>query len=242
MISIIIPVRYRADLTQVCIDSIQLYTKDYELIIVQEGEDEEITALLKSYDVKVAQNKTPQGYAGALNTGMELATGDYYCFMNNDTVATPNWLVEMMEAFKQGEDVGLVSPTFWGMGTRQSVDWNRGQQFDWVIEPFDLAGVCYLVPKKVMEKLDDPKYQGKWDADFFHGGEDFDLTIRIQNAGYRMVIARRAFIYHYGGASTRILMDDNLNKVKKHHLEKIEQLIVKHHLNPENVYDRLKIK
>ena len=239
MISIIVACWVRPDLTQVCIDSILNYTKDFELIMVQEGEDEELTALLNDYKDKglivFLQNKTPKGYAGALNTGMAFAKGDYLCFMNNDTVATPRWMDEMMEAFKEKE-VGLVSPTFWGMGSRQSVDWNMGQQFDYVLEPLDLVGVCYLIPKKVMERV------GKWDEDFFHGGEDFDLTIRIQNAGYSMVIARKSFIYHYGGASTRILLGNDLEKVKKHHYEKLNQLIAKHNLNPDDVFKKLRLK
>ncbi|MFA6314974.1 MAG: glycosyltransferase [Candidatus Paceibacterota bacterium] len=270
MISIIIPVRFRADLTQVCIDSILLYTKNFELIVVQEGEDEEVRNLLletyyprfdsmfvdyekfrterqkrkevkeseKSrggefvmgsypYDndseprLKYVQNKVPKGYAGALNAGLSIATGDYYCFMNNDTVVTPGWMDEMLKAFED-KDVGLVSPTFWGTGDRQSVDWNNGDQFDNVLDPTSIIGVCYLISKECMYKV------GVWDESFGHGGEDFDMTIRVQNADYKLVIARRAFIYHYGGASTRIVIGNDLDKVRKNQMEKIMMVETKH--------------
>ena len=230
MISIILAIRWRPDLTQVCIDSILKYTKDFELILVQEGEDEEITKLCLSYkpvllgNLKFVQNKVPKGYAGALNTGLEVAEGDYYCFMNNDTVATPHWMDEMLLAFNEPE-VGLVSPTFWGMGNRQSVDWNNGKQFDFVIDPFNITGVCYLVKKEVIDKI------GKWDESFGHGGEDFDFTIRVSDAGYRMVIARKSFIYHYGGASTRELFGGNggdLALARQNQKEKINMLIEKY--------------
>lgn len=242
--SIIVPVRYRADLTQVCIDSIFNYTKDYELILVQEGEDEEISRLFNRYKVfkknKFIQNKVPKGYAGALNTGMELATGEIYCFMNNDTVATPGWLDEMLKAFNEPK-VGLVSPTFWGTGERQSVDWNKeGVDFDWVLEPLSLIGVCFLIPREEMEQLKDP--DGKWDEDFIHGGEDFDMTIRIQRLGYRLCIARKSFIYHYGGASTRIYLGNDLQTIRKHHYERVLQLIKKHNLDAQDVFERLQIK
>ena len=144
----------------------------------------------------------------------------YYCFMNNDTVVIPHWMDEMMLAFNEPE-VGLVSPTFWGMGNRQSVDWNNGQQFDFVIDPFTITGVCYVVKKEVMDKI------GRWDETFGHGGEDFDFTIRVSDAGYRMVIARKSFIYHYGGASTRELFGGNggnLVLVRQNQKEKIEML------------------
>lgn len=223
MISIIVPIRYRADLTEVCLDSILRYTDgDFEVIAVQEGEDEEIAKLLRYFpfthkNFKIVQNKEPKGYSGALNAGLVVAKGDYFCFMNNDTVATPGWMEEMMKAFEDKE-VGLVSPTFWGMGNRQSVDWNNGQQFDYVLDPFTLCGVCYLVSKECMDKV------GTWDESFGHGGEDFDMTIRVQNAGYKLVIARNSFIYHYGGASTRILFGSDLAKVQKNQKEKLELL------------------
>ncbi len=224
MISIIVPVRFRADLTTVCIDSILKYTKDIELILVHEGENEEITALLRSYEpsIKYVQNIVPKGYSGALNAGLKIATGDYFCFMNNDTVVTPGWMDEMMKAFESDKEIGLVSPTFWGTGDRQSVDWNDGRQFDIPLDPLSIIGVCYLIPKLVMDKI------GTWDETFGHGGEDFDMTIRVQNEGYKLCIARRAFIYHYGGASTREIFGNDYKSVRKNQIEKLRLVEAKH--------------
>lgn len=240
MVSIIVPVRFHWKLTKVCIDSILNYTKDYELIVVQEGEDKEISELLQRYgSIKVVKNSTPKGYSGALNSGMrvsEAKDGDYYCFMNNDTVVTPGWMEEMLTGFNDKE-VGLVTPTFWGMGTRQSVDWNtKGLRFDWVLESFHLAGVCFLVPKRVMNGI------GDWDEDFNHGGEDFDITMRISDAGYKLIVARESFIYHYGGASTREYLGTDLTKIRQHHKDCIDLLIKKHGLNQEDTYQRLNLK
>lgn len=227
LISIIVPIRFRADLTQVCLDSLLKYTKDCEVITVQEGDDAEIKELLLKYqdvypNVKYVQNKIPKGYAGALNAGYAVGTGDYYCFMNNDTVVTPGWMEAMLKAFDDKE-VGLVSPTFWGTGDRQSVDWNStGDVYDNVIDPTSIIGVCYLIPKKVMAEV------GIWDESFGHGGEDFDMTIRVQNAGYKLVIARKSFIYHYGGASTRIVIGNDLDLVRKNQIEKIRLVEKKH--------------
>jgi GT2 family glycosyltransferase len=232
MVSIIVACWARADLTRVCIDSILAYTKDFELICVQEGNQSDnlsylpsMTVLLEGYEkegkIKYVQNKIPKGYAGALNAGLKVATGDYFCFMNNDTVVTPGWMDEMLKAFEDKE-VGLVSPTFWGTGDRQSVDWNTGDQFDNVVDPCSIIGVCYLISKECMDKV------GIWDESFGHGGEDFDMTIRVQNAGYMLKIARKAFIYHYGGASTRILIGNDLEAVRANQVAKIKMVEKKH--------------
>lgn len=217
MISIIVPIRSRADLTKACLDSILAYTNDYELILVQEGEDEEITNLLKAYRAKYVLNKEPKGFAGAMNSGLALATGDYYCFLNNDTVVVPGWLEEMMKLFK--EDVGLVCPTLSDTEIAQCIDNNKGQDFDIVENPTSLKGVCFVISKDCMDKV------GKWDESFgLGGGDDNDICIRIKQAGFKLLIARKSYIYHYGSATFRELFNNDIDYSKKFAVEQFFKL------------------
>lgn len=228
LVSIIIPVRYRADLTRVCIDSIINYTKHpYELILVQEGEDSEITTLLKSYNVRFVQNKTPKGFAGAMNTGLKTAYGSFYCFLNNDTVATPGWLEEMMKAFGD-KSVGLVTPTYSEIpGERQTKnDINyQTDDLDYVDDPLSLKGVCFLVKKEVIDKI------GTWDESFgLGGGDDNDFCFRIKKEGFNLVIARKSFIYHYGSASFRKEFKNDIDYSKKYAVRQFNKFREKHGL------------
>ena len=234
-VSIVVPVRYRHDLTKVCLDTIKLYTDNYELIPVQEGEDAEITELLKQ-EPNFLHNETPKGYSGALNTGLKVATGDYICFMNNDTVATPGWMDNMLKAFDHDDHIGLVVPTFWGSGGRQSVDWNDERTvFDYISDIMSVIGVCFLVKRQVIEDI------GEWDETFFHGGEDFDFAYRLQQAGHDIVIARKSFIYHYGGASTRILFDNDIEKVRDNARKKLTQFALKHNLDVNKLLEKVNL-
>ena len=235
----------RADLTEVAIDSILEYTENFELILVQEGIDPEITKLLETYEnskfvddltipmVRTVQNKVPKGYSGALNTGLELATGEYICFMNNDIVAVPGWMDKMMKCFKDRENVGLVCPTFWGSGAKQSIDWGREPEFDYVDNIFSIIGVCFLMPKIVLDKI------GKWDESFGHGGEDFDIVQRVQNAELDVYVARESFIYHYGGASTREIMDNDHTKAKQNQVDKLKLFSEKHNMPMEEIIEKI---
>lgn len=239
MTSIIIPVRYRADLTRTCIDSVIGYSNDYELILVQEGEDEEITKLLTAYPAKFVHNKEPQGFAGAMNAGLKEATGDYYCFLNNDTVVTPRWLEKMLRGF-ENTNVGLVVPTLSGINNRQSIDWNVPKidefyrEFEYLLgehRAFAVIGVCFLIPKKVMDEI------GVWDESFmdpakgvFGGGEDYDLTIRIDKAGYLLAVAREVFIYHYWGASFKELFGGDLGKARANAATQFAKVEKKHNI------------
>ena len=242
-ISIIVPAIYRADLTQVCIDSIMRYTKDFELILVQEGKDEELKKVMNEiyvpredeYAIGYTQNETPKGYSGALNTGLAIATGEYICFMNNDTVAVPGWMDNMLKCFEDKENVGMVCPTFWGSGAKQSVDWGRDPEFDYVDNIFSIIGVCFVIPRKVLDKI------GGWDESFGHGGEDFDICKRIQDAGYDIYVARRSFIYHYGGASTRELVDNDVKKAKQNQINKLEIFSKKHNISMEDIMSKINL-
>ena len=173
LVSVIIPVIYRADLAKVCIDSILQYTNHpFELILVQEGDDQEVKKTLQSYSrAKYIQNIKPKGFSGAMNTGLNIAKGDYYCFLNSDTVATPNWLTNAIEAFND-DKVGLVSPTFTEMGARQV--FGQDKKFEYVSDPLSLKGVCFIISKKAIDDI------GKWDEKFGQGGgDDNDMCYRL---------------------------------------------------------------
>jgi len=239
-ISIIVPAIYRPDLTAVCIDSILKYTEfnTFELILVQEGEDEGIKDMFSKYNnnyrqIKYVQNKTPKGYSGALNTGLALATGDYICFMNNDTVAVPNWMDKMLKCFDENDNVGLVAPTFWGSGAKQSIDWGTEPEFDYIDNIFSIIGVCFLMPRTVLDKI------GNWDESFGHGGEDFDICKRVQDAGLDIYVARKSFIYHYGGASTRELVGNDFAKAKANQIAKLEIFSKKHNIPMEDIMEKI---
>jgi GT2 family glycosyltransferase len=218
----------------------------WELILVQEGEDEEITRLLNGYviasqretkfpelpllPIKFVQNKTPKGFSGAMNTGLDLASkdSDFYCFLNNDTVATPGWMDAMMKVMENPE-IGLVSPTYYGVASRQNPDWNNGREMEKVYDPLTMMGVCYLIRKEALEKVENPK--GRWDEAFGLGGEeDYDMCIRIQNAGYSLAIARNAFIYHYVGASFKELFEGDIEKCRNHAKNNFQLLEKKHNI------------
>jgi GT2 family glycosyltransferase len=157
--------------------------------------------------------------------------------MNNDVVVTPGWLEEMHEALNQeGDKIGLVCPTFWGVAERQSPNWNNGRRFEFVLEPFSLHGVCFLFPRAVIEEI------GDWDENFFFGGEDFDMVLRVRDANYRVVIARESFLYHYSGASARIFLGKNLEDYKVYHQKMLDKIIEKHKLDKEKIYEKFGIK
>lgn len=67
-----------------------------------------------------------------------------------------------------------------------------------------------MIKREVIERI------GWWDERFgLGGGDDSDMTTRIKSANYKLVIARKSYIYHYGSASFRELFDNDIPYSKR---------------------------
>jgi GT2 family glycosyltransferase len=227
-VSIIMPVRFRVDLTIVAINSIEDYTKgiDYELIVVQDGEDTEMEEFLRTCREnrvdKYIKIKDPVGYIKAINVGFEEidTSSDYVMLLNSDIVCVPNWLDELIKGFRN-DKVGIVLPTLPDSDLPQSIERNKkGIEYEYVE---DMKGVCVLMKRELVSKLVENKEKqgiknkGILDERFLlGGGDDNDLAKRTLQLGYKICIARKSFIYHYGSAAFRELFNNGVEYSKKY--------------------------
>ena len=86
LVSIIVPVRYRPDLTAVALDSLFKYTpENFELILIQEGNEKGIAEVLRNYKAKIIYHAKPKGYPKAINAGYKKvsANAKYVMFLNS---------------------------------------------------------------------------------------------------------------------------------------------------------------
>jgi glycosyltransferase involved in cell wall biosynthesis len=113
-VSIIIPTRDKPKLLRACIESIGANTNysNYELLIVDnssiEPETKDLLAQYESEGVSILKYPGVFNYSAICNFAATKATGEYLCFLNNDTEAvSKNWLSSMVEHASLGSS-GLV--------------------------------------------------------------------------------------------------------------------------------------
>jgi GT2 family glycosyltransferase len=202
------PIYHNYEITKNAIESILNNTlaTTINLKLVVDGADKKIENYLKKIskhwkNIEYVVNKKSVGCVKATNQALRMATSPYVCFVNNDIEVPENmkhWLHRMIQLLKV-DKVGAVSCVSNYVAGIQNIQFNTTM----------IGTECfakYLIPfvavfkKEVLDKvgLFDESFQ---EASGASSGADIDLSLRIAEAGYQMMIARDVFIVHYGSKS-----------------------------------------
>jgi GT2 family glycosyltransferase len=136
----------------------------------------------------------------------------FLAFLNNDTVAEPDWLRTLLDGVDETAGFALTTSRIVYMHDPQVIDsagdglfragaafkWHHGERVDAGANPREVFGVCgaaCLMPKAVFDEL------GGFDADFFASHEDVDLSYRARLLGYRCRYVPGAVVRHHGSAT-----------------------------------------
>ncbi|MGL5152259.1 MAG: glycosyltransferase [Clostridium sp.] len=215
-ISIVILTFNNLNYTISCVESIRSYTTDvdYELIIVDNNSTDDTRAWLKTQeDIKYILNDENYGFPKGVNIGINATDGTTdILLLNNDTVLTPGWLKKLQDTLYSSDDIGAVGPVSNSVANQQDIKASyttidemldfakdREEKFKGVLEEKHLLiGYCFLVKREVLNKV------GLLDELYSPGNyEDCDISLRIIDEGYRLVLCHDTFIHHAGSATFR---------------------------------------
>jgi len=226
------------DYLKACLDSLWVKTRypNYEVIVVDNGSQPDVITYLndcakREPRLKLVLNGENLGFAAANNIGVRAAGQcEYLVLLNNDTIVTQGWLGKMIRLLDQS-DVGLAGPVTNNIGNeaRINVDYKRVEDMDAFAARYAkehsgecsditvLAMFCVGLRKEVFDRI------GKLDERFGIGMfEDDDYSMRVREAGYRVVLAEDIFIHHWGGASFKKLNRQSYQNLFEENLQKFE--------------------
>ncbi len=252
-VSIIIPTYNRGLFIRRAIDSVQQQTwPDYELIVVDDGSTDDTPAILRKLEktearLRVVDNaRGRHGPAGARNTGLAEARGEWVAFLDSDDVWKPEKLARFMS--EAADDVVLIASdyhiiedesengqTMWDFIETVMIPWWAN---DPIIQPvipaarlktdrqllanpdvirgMTIGGYLWPQTSSVMVKRSEVEEAGNFNAQLART-EDMDLWLKLLDAGRFVYVDQPLAFYHIQGRDNgRGARYDTLAPDRKH--------------------------
>lgn len=203
-LSIITLTLNKLEYTKKFIKSLFEYTKDFELIIVDNGSTDGTVEYLESLDnIKLIKNGENKGFSDGNNQGIAIAEGEYIGFLNNDILLYPNWFEECEKVFNK-ENAAFVSPrhvnphydiTDENNYIKYFKNFHYKQDYE---KSFDeCVFSCVLTKKCVLNEI------GNFDEKFYPAFfEDNDIKYRAIEAGYDVFVNNKVCFFHFGSITS----------------------------------------
>ena len=227
-----------------CVNSIRkINYPRYEIVIVDNGSTDGSEKILRSAfpDIKLIQNNENLGFAEGNNVGIRYALGngaDYVVILNNDTAVDEGFITELVNAAESDRSIGIVSSKIY-FYDRPDVLWYAGAvldlktgksvhigynekdagQYNTMRKTDRACGCSMMVSRRACEAV------GLMDASYFCYGEEADWSLRVREAGYKVVFVPGSKVWHKissatGGAGTGYYLyysvRNHLHLVKTH--------------------------
>ena len=217
LVSVIVPNWNGRHFLQPCLDSLLAQTMTrHEMIVVDNGSTDGSVELLRTHyagKIVLIENDRNLGFAKGVNMGIAVAQGDLIALLNNDAIATPRWLEELMRGLAYADRVGMCAPKVLFAHDRTVIDnvghllypdgmnvcRGRGEvdagQYNAIEETLFPDGSAALYRKAMLDEI------GGFDEQFFAFGEDAELGLRGRLSGWTCCYIPTAVVYHIRGGT-----------------------------------------
>jgi GT2 family glycosyltransferase len=211
LVSVVVVVYNQLSLTRACLESLRPSTIPFELCVVDNASSDGTEAYFRRfplpYPLRYLRHDDNVGLIRALNAGARLATGEFLCFLHNDTeMHEPEGLARLHAAVAGEGGIGLAG--LYGVRRLRADGRYVGHTIVSglegaprmaapVTEVAAVDGVCLFLRRALLEAV------GGFDEGygFFHG-YDRDLSFAVREAGQRCAVVRATFSHRGGGTRT----------------------------------------
>ena len=201
--------QYLAD----CIESILTQTvKPHEIIICNDGSQDETRYIAKSYPEVKYIEQVNKGLASARNTMIMNMTGDYLYPLDADDMMLENCIEKIIETIEKNPDVDIIAPSFKCFGKHtESVILTDNP----VLEDFKIAnriGYFSAIKKEALLEI------GGYSPRMTHGYEDYHLWVNLLSNGKKIITIKDILILY------RTKENSMITDAQKHHSELMTQI------------------
>ncbi|MEA3286770.1 MAG: glycosyltransferase [Candidatus Marinimicrobia bacterium] len=220
-VTVVIPHWNGIEILEPCLRSLKASQyPNLEIVVVDNASSDDSVAFVQRAFPKVTliKNAKNLGFAGGCNVGLRTIKSDHYLVLNNDTTHESDWIEQLVEQIESDPKIAAVQPKIMSAKAPEVFDYagGVGGLMDVLAYPYALGRIFtsmetddgfYDTPRDIFwasgtalllrgTALDEV---GLFDEDFFAHMEEIDLCWRLHNAGWRVVNAPAAKIYHHSG-------------------------------------------
>lgn len=213
-VSIVMPVHNTCEVTYLCLCSLLFAFNEtsFEIIVVDDGSSDETTNLPDFvHGIGILRNDRAEGFVRACNNGAARARGEFVLLLNNDTQVTARWLDELVAAFRNFDNVGLVGPKLvqtdgrlhaaGGVVLASGNPWNVGRdenpddpRYGYLRKVDYVSGIALMIPRELWQRVGG--FSNEFSPTSF---EDADLAMKVRQTGHFVVYVPTSTIYHSEG-------------------------------------------
>lgn len=224
-ISVIVAIHDSPQVIRRCLESIEKYGANAEIILVDDGSRlQETTDLIQDYEHRngwiVIRHNEPMGHSRSCEDGSRGATKPYLCFLNSDTVITPWSWSAAKRAFETDPRIAVTGPSTSWTATKQSIRraeycrnyWTNNQIYAFAKKYISkqspkswvglttVGGFAFFIRRSVWEEF------GGFDTKLPDYGNESELCRRLRDKGFRVIWMQNSYIHHFGKKSYGKLM------------------------------------
>lgn len=190
MVSVIIPVYNGEKYLEDAIKSVLNQEYDnLECIVVDDGSIDGSAAIAKKFEQVVYFYQDNVCVAAARNRGVQNASGDYLAFLDADDVWDLKKLATQISYMEENPDIDYSvtkHSLFLAEGVKELPAWVRIQEYEQEMVAYIPSAL--VVRKSVFETV------GNFD-ETYHIGDDSDWFMRARDAGFKLGIVEKNFLY-----------------------------------------------
>jgi glycosyltransferase involved in cell wall biosynthesis len=221
-VSVIIPAFNRAWCLGDTLRSVWSQTfRNYEVIVVDDGSTDGTAALLRQFSqVRVHRWEDNRGVSAARNLGIQMARGEWICFLDSDDQWVENKLqvqVDLMQAHP--ECPASYTDEFWVRNGVRVNPKNKHRKYSGEIFRQCLP-LCIISPSSIMMRASVLETIGGFDTDLA-ACEDYDLWLRLASRYPVYFIAEKLIIKTGGHADQLSQKYRGMDRFRVYALEKI---------------------
>ena len=215
MVSVVIPNYNGNKYFRACIEALesQTYT-NFEIIVIDNAStDDDYMWINERKDIIFKRLDKNYGFSKAVNEGIKLAKGEYVLLLNNDTVASANFIEELVKMIEKDKQIFAVCSKMIQHHNNHLID-DAGDEYTilgWAYKcgdgmpitthtqskrVFSACAGAAIYRKEVFDKI------GYFDEKFFAYMEDVDISYRALIYGYKNMYCADAMIEHIGSATS----------------------------------------